>query len=81
MTAAQTLTAARSAESVRTSVLAWQQNAIDIGIAAASVAFGFVFAATSAANPVPFLLQAAALLVGALIACVCNRFSRSGKER
>ena len=81
MTAAQTLTAARSAESVRTSVLAWQQNALDLGIAAASVAFGFVFAATSAANPVPCLLQAAARLVGALIACVCNRFSRSGKER
>lgn len=51
----------------RATVLALQQNAIDLGISAAGAGFGLAFTALGAAASGPFLFQAAVVLAAALL--------------
>lgn len=63
MVCAQAQAARRVARAHRATILAWQQNAIDLGIAAASALFGLVFAAVGPASVAPFAVQACLILV------------------
>lgn len=67
MVCAQAEAASRVSAVHRATVLALQQNAIDLGIASAGAVFGLVFTAIGPAAPGPFLVQAAAVLVAALL--------------
>ena len=67
MVCAQAEAASRVSAAYRATVLALQQNAIDLGIASAGAVFGLVFTAIGPAAPGPFLVQAAAVLAAALL--------------
>lgn len=67
MVCAQAEAATRVSAAHCATVLALQQNAIDLGIASAGAVFGFVFTAVGPAAPGPFLVQAAAVLAAALL--------------
>lgn len=67
MVCAQAEAALRVPADRRATVLALQQNAIDLGIAAAAVGFGLAFTALGPAAPEPFLFQAAAVFAAALL--------------
>lgn len=67
MVCAQAEAALRVPADRRATVLALQQNAIDLGIAAAAAGFGLAFTALGAAASGPFLFQAAVVLATALL--------------
>lgn len=67
MVCAQAEAALRVSADRRATVLALQQNAIDLGIAAAAAGFGLAFTALGAAASGPFLFQAAVVLATALL--------------
>ncbi|WP_302964173.1 MFS transporter [uncultured Adlercreutzia sp.] len=67
MVCAQAEAASRVSAAYCATVLALQQNAIDLGIASAGAIFGLAFTAMGPAAPGPFLVQAAAVLAAALL--------------
>lgn len=67
MVCAQAEAALRVPAARRATVLAFQQNAIDLGIAAAAAGFGLAFTALGPAAPAPFFFQAAVVLAAALL--------------
>lgn len=66
------LASAKTSETHRTSVLALQQNGIDLGIACASGGFGLAFAAASSASFV-FIIQGTFMVFVAFIVVLSNR--------
>ena len=63
ITSAQSLTSSCTLKEHRATAFAFQQNAIDLGIALASSAFGVIFASVGASSSFPFIGQGALVIM------------------
>ncbi len=73
ITSAQSLTSSCTLQQHRATAFAFQQNAIDLGIALASSAFGVIFASVGASSSFPFIGQGALVIMIGIVVILSAR--------